>query len=162
MTWHPDLTGLLIGMRRAGVDFILVGGMAGVSQGVPTTTFDVDIVPATDPDNLRRLLAFLESVHARFRGRPHESPLSPTLADLETGGHCLLATDLGPLDVLGHIGQGLDFSVLLSDTLEIELGGDRLRVLSLERLVELRRASPREKDQRSLALWEETLRRSKK
>lgn len=162
MTSPPDLTGLLIGLRRAGVDFILVGGMAAVSQGVPTTTFDIDIVPAADPGNLRRLIVFLDSVHARFRGRPRENTLVPTLADLEAGGHCLLATDHGPLDVLGRIGQGLDFAGLLPDTIEIELGGERLRILSLARLVALRRGSPRTKDRHSLPLWEETLRRSKK
>jgi hypothetical protein len=162
MKTRHDLTALLIGLRRAGVDFILVGGMAAVSQGVPTTTFDLDIVPTGDVENLSRLHAYLSSVHGRFRGRPQGQVLEPTLEDLAAGGHCLLMTDLGALDILGHIGEGLDFLRLVPDTHEIEIRGQHLRILTLEKLVELRRKSTREKDQLSVALWEETLRRKKK
>jgi hypothetical protein len=39
-----DLSALLKGLNEAGVEFVLVGGVAAVAQGAPVTTFDLDIV----------------------------------------------------------------------------------------------------------------------
>ncbi len=39
-----NLGTLLKGLKEAGVDFILVGGVAAVAQGAPVTTIDLDIV----------------------------------------------------------------------------------------------------------------------
>ena len=38
------------------VEFIVVGMTAGVLQGVPVTTLDLDIVHRRSPDNVARLL----------------------------------------------------------------------------------------------------------
>ena len=38
-----DLSALLKGLSEAGVEFIVVGGLAAVAQGAPVTTFDLDI-----------------------------------------------------------------------------------------------------------------------
>ena len=43
------------------VDFIVVGGVAAVLRGAPVSTFDLDLVHSTAPDNIGRLLAALES-----------------------------------------------------------------------------------------------------
>src|ERR1700690_3569939 len=52
------------------VDFILVGGLAAVLQGVPVSTFDVDIVHSREASNIQRLLAVLETLDAIFRMQP--------------------------------------------------------------------------------------------
>jgi len=38
-----DLNSLLKGLSKARIEFILVGGVAAVVQGVPVTTFDLDM-----------------------------------------------------------------------------------------------------------------------
>ena len=79
------LSEVLLGLLEAGVDFILVGGLAAVIQGAPVTTMDVDIVHSQSPENIARLLAFLNSVaavHRRFDGKliePKEQDLSCSL-----------------------------------------------------------------------------------
>jgi hypothetical protein len=155
------LSNLLEQLCATGVEFILVGGLAAVSQGAPFATFDIDVVPSNETSNLSKLVDFLGSVHARFRGRPAGQTLRPALGDLSAGGHCLLMTDLGPLDVLGSIEQGLGYEALLRDAAEIRFRGYLLRVLKLEAIARMKRASTRSKDKRNLALIEETLRRSK-
>ena len=45
------LSDLLEGLLEAGVDFILVGGLAAVIQGAPVTTMDVDIVHSQSSKN---------------------------------------------------------------------------------------------------------------
>ena len=99
----PELTNLLELLCSSEVDFILVGGLAAVSQGAPIATFDIDIVPATKESNLGKLLDFLLDINARHRDRPGGQVLRPTIEDLTAGGHCLLMTDHGPLDILGTI-----------------------------------------------------------
>lgn len=152
-----DLTTLLTGLAAAGVDFVLVGGLAAVAQGAPITTHDVDIVPRRTPDNVDRLLAFLRSIDARYRGR--QDVLRPTPSALSGGGHSLLMTDLGPLDVLGAIEEGRAFDDLVPHAIEITVGDQRIRVLGLSMLAELKRRSTHPKDRYTLAVLEETLRR---
>ena len=62
-----NLGAILEGLIEAGVDFILVGGLAAVVQGAPVTTMDVDIVHDQSPENIAKLLAFLESIGALER-----------------------------------------------------------------------------------------------
>ena len=42
-TENAGLSALLEGLINAGIDFILVGGLAAVVQGAPITTMDLDI-----------------------------------------------------------------------------------------------------------------------
>lgn len=103
-------------------------------------------------------MRFLSSVGARYRGRPGGDPLPPSRPALEGPGHSLFMTDLGPLDVLGEIENGLGFDDLLPDTVLVELGGTAIRVLSLSAIIRNKRQSTHPKDQQVLAVLEETLR----
>ncbi len=100
MTEQSDLTSLLGCLATSGTAFVLVGALAAVAQGVPITTFDIDIVPQRTPENIDRLMQVLAGLHARYRGRSGP-PLPPDRSALLGPGHSLFMTDLGPLDVLG-------------------------------------------------------------
>ncbi len=153
-----ELTSLLTRLAASGVEFVLVGGLAAVAQGAPITTFDVDVVHARTPENVDALLAFLETVAARHRGRPGGDPLPPSREALLGPGHSLLMTDLGPLDVLGTIEHGLAFNDLLPDSIEIQLDSVAIQVLNLATIVKHKRASAHPKDQHALPVLEEALR----
>ena len=153
------LESLLATLTSAGVELIVVGGLAAVVQGAPIVTRDLDIVHRRTPDNLRRLVDVLLALDARYRGRPAGDVLRPTEAILSGTGHSLLQTRLGPLDVLGAIEGGRDYDALLPDSNEIDLGGHRVRVLDLAAIVAIKRTSTRPKDMMMLSVLEETLRR---
>jgi len=104
-----------------GVDFIVVGGVAAVLQGAPVSTFDVDVVHSTAPDNVTRLLAALERMDAYYRIQP-ERRLRPDATHLSSPGHQLLATRFGPLDLLGVVGKGRSYPDLLADSLQFTSG----------------------------------------
>jgi hypothetical protein len=70
-------------------------------------------------------------------------------------------TDLGPLDCLGAIEGGRDYEASLPLSIEIEIQGRRLRVLGLETIVALKRASTAEKDRLALPVLEATLQRTR-
>ena len=152
-----NLSAILEGLLEAGVDFILVGGLAAVIQGAPVTTMDVDIVHNQSSENISRLLAFLKSVDAIHR-RPDDTVIEPKKADISGMGHALFTTRLGPLDVLAVIEQGRTYGDLLEHTVEIEFRGRTLRVLNLKVLIQLKRASTDPKDRQRLPVLEETLR----
>lgn len=152
-----SLTLLLRALSQSEVNFILVGGLAAVTQGAPLTTFDVDIVHERSEENVSRLVDFLNSIHARYRGRPVSSPLGPSKEALLTEGHSLFMTDLGPLDALGSIEDGKSYDDLISFCICLDLGSSQLNVLELEKLIELKRNSKHPKDLQKLSVLEETL-----
>jgi hypothetical protein len=154
-----SLTTLLARLAASGTDFLLVGGLAAVAQGAPLATVDVDVVHRRDPENVSRLVSFLESVDARYRGRPPGQVLRPTREALLGAGHQLLITDLGPLDVLGAIEGGRDYPSLLPEAVTVTVEGQPVRVLRLETLADLKRDSTGAKDRLTFAILEETLRR---
>ena len=62
-----DLSKLLKHLNNAGIEFILVGGLAAVAQGAPISTFDMDIVHRRTDDNIKKLHTLLISVGATQR-----------------------------------------------------------------------------------------------
>jgi hypothetical protein len=155
-----DLTTLLDRLAASQVQFILVGGLATVVQGAPVTTFDVDIVHRRTEDNVDRLLAFLGSVGAHYRGRPGQR-LTPTRSALLGPGHSLFMTTLGPLDAFGAIEGGADYDHLLPESFSVSIGAGAIHVLSLAKIVSLKRASAHPKDRLRLPILEAVLRRGR-
>ena len=82
----------------AGVEFILVGGVAAAAQGAPVTTGDVDILYRLEPANLQRISKELGVLDAVVRGDPRR--LRFGMSHLENKGHKLADTNRGPLDIL--------------------------------------------------------------
>ena len=152
----PDFFSIFETLSRNKVDFIIVGGICGVLHGAPVTTFDLDIVHSRTQDNLARLLPALQELEAYYRGRQNQR-LKPDLAHLSSPGHQLLMTRSGPLDLLGTIGSGRGYENLLPHSDEIEIGHLRLRVLSLEKLIEVKEEMGFEKDKAILPILRQTL-----
>jgi predicted nucleotidyltransferase len=155
-----NLNALLKGLSEAGIEFIIVGGMAAVAQGAPVTTFDLDIVHHQTDDNIKKLSVFLKSINA-FQRRPDDKIIEPTEKDLKAKGHILLNTRYGPMDILAYIEKDRGFKDLLTDAVEIELHRYKVYVLSLHTLIELKRDSKDPMDQYRLPIFEETLRQSR-
>lgn len=146
-------------LDRHGVEHVVVGGVAAVLQGAPVTTFDIDTLVKVDAANAKKLLAALDDLQARFR--EHEQSISPTLEHILAGGHLLLMTNCGPLDVLGFIGKGKRYEDLAGSSSMIAVGGRSVRVLGLAALIEEKRALGRDKDRAVIALLESVLNRSR-
>jgi hypothetical protein len=152
-----DFLGLLRLLREAGVEFVVVGGLAAVLNGAPVNTFDVDIVAARDAVNVGKLIGVLELVDALYRMQP-ERRLRPNASHLSSPGHKNLITRYGPLDVLGTIGKGLGFEDLAQESSEMEIGGGvRVRVLGLEKIIALKEELGGEKDRAVLPVLRRTL-----
>ena len=65
-----DFEGLLEALSGAGVEFILVGGVAATVHGSARLTQDIDVVYARAGENLERLVAALAAHGPYLRGAP--------------------------------------------------------------------------------------------
>ena len=157
----PNLSALIEALVSADIRFILVGGLAAVVQGAPVTTMDVDIVHLRSSENISKLFDFLQSMDAVYR-RPDDKVIEPKKKDLFEMGHTLLTTRLGPLDVLAFVEEGKTYEDLLEHTIENDYRGHTVRVLRLEMLTELKKASNNPAEKQRLSVLEETLRQLKK
>ncbi len=150
-------------LAESEVEFVVVGMTAGVLQGAPVTTVDLDVVHRRSRENVARLLRVLSELDAVYRHDPRR--LRPQESHLVGPGHQLLTTTHGDLDCLGEIGEGVGYEELLGRTVEMKLSGGRtVRVLNLPALIEAKERAGRPKDLAALpvlrAALDEQTRRS--
>jgi hypothetical protein len=152
-----DFGAVLSELQTAGVEFLIVGGLAAVLNGAPVHTYDVDVVHHRTPENIDRLIPVLESLEAIYRIQP-ERRLRPGKPALMSTGHQNLITKYGPLDVLGAIGEGLSYEDLLPRSTEILIREHvHVRILDLEALIEVKEQLGGEKDRAMLPILRQTL-----
>jgi len=135
----------------ARTDFILIGGLAAAVHGAARATYDVDVLYARTPENIGRLVAALAPLQPYLRGAP---PGLPFKWDTETISHGLnftLTTTAGDIDLLGEVTYGGTYDRLLADTEIVSAFGIECRCLTLERLIQVKRAAGRVKDFEAIA-----------
>jgi hypothetical protein len=145
----PDFrpTALLGKLARAGVDFVVVGGVAVVVQASPRFTRDLDICYATDTPNLERLGALLMSLQAKLRGVDDDVPFLADARTLRRTQMLTLTTREGDLDLLVDPPGSPGYPALRRRADVVELAGASVRIASLEDLIEMKRAVGRPQDE---------------
>lgn len=129
------------------VDFYVIGAVAGMLQGSPAATVDLDVMPRRDLENAERLAAALNALGARRRGDDADA--------VELEGADFLGwqtqdfdTDVGPLDVVpsaAAIGGYEDVA-----TVAVKLGELTVRVLTLDEVIASKESLGRDKDTAAL------------
>jgi len=152
----PDFLGLFHALSGAGVEYVVVGGVAAILEGAPITTLDLDIVYRLDDDNLHRLAILLEELEARYRD-PAGRDIRPTRERLESNQVNLLETGLGPLDAMQSIGPGWVWIDLVERSRVLRVGDLDLRVLELASIIESKVVADRDKDRAMLPVLQRTL-----
>lgn len=142
---------LLEALQRAGVEFVVIGGVAANAHGSARTTFDLDVVYARDRENIRRVAAALADHQPYLRGAPPGLPFRWDEETIRHGLNFTLVTALGDLDLLGEVIGGGSYADLLESTIDVDLLGTRCRFVTLPKLIELKRAAGRPKDLEAIA-----------
>jgi predicted nucleotidyltransferase len=145
---------LLERLGEAEVIYVLVGGLAVNAWGYLRATRDVDLVPDPAPANLEKLESLLQELGGKVEvdGRLLEGSAIRTF--LRTGDRTLVVTDHGRVDVLQGLPQVPPFAALDERARTVEIDGLRIRVCSLEDLIEMKRASDRPRDRDDLEALE--------
>ena len=142
---------LLRTLAAAGVEFIVVGGVAAAAHGSARSTQDVDVVYGRSRQNLRKLVEALAGHQPYLRGAPPGLPFRFDLETLRAGLNFTLITDLGWLDLLGEIVGGGSYEDLVPHTIAVTAFGIDCRVLDLETLIRTKRMAGRPKDLEAIA-----------
>ncbi|MBV9656934.1 MAG: hypothetical protein JO295_02380 [Verrucomicrobia bacterium] len=145
---------------NGGVEFILIGGVAGNVLGSARLTYDVDVVYERSKANLERISELSKSLSPYLRGAPPGLPFVLDLPTLRNGLNFTLTTTLGDLDLLGEVVGGGNYRDLLPRTFIVEAFGVKFRCIDLPTLIKLKSAAGRPRDLDALAelqaLFEET------
>lgn len=133
-------------LNRAGVEYVVIGGIAATLHGCPEQTYDLDILYSPTPENRRRLLKALSAIKAEW-----ERPLDE--ATLQRQPVFALNTAHGDLDIFTWVPGVDDYSSVISGAAEFQLGGTPVKSLNLDALVAAKEAAgdPNPRKQSALA-----------
>lgn len=152
---EPKYHEILIRLADAGVEVIVVGMAAAVIQGVPVTTWDLDVVHRRTSDNVERLLRVLRDLDAVARHDPRR--LQPDATHLSSPGHVLMETKFGDFDCLGAIDGGRSYEDLLGTSELVDFEGRPLRILSLREILAIKTRAGRPKDLAAIPYIQSTI-----
>ncbi len=139
------LGSFLAALREAQIQCILIGGMAAVRQGAPVTTIDYDFWVRLPERQYVKILTIVQRLGGTILAR--------SLYELSDG------TQVNAI----FQPDGLNsFEVEYRRSALATLGGQRVRVLPLPRVIASKRASGRDKDLAVLPILERTLRLSRR
>lgn len=142
--YHP--TALVQALVEGSVDFVVVGGVAVVLQAMPRFTKDLDICYSSDQDNLDALGSVLVALKARLRGIPETVPFVPDRRTLRRTQIMCLTTPAGDIDLLVDPDGAPSYATLRRRADVMELGGQSVRIASIEDMLAMKRAAGRPQD----------------
>ena len=130
------------------VEFVVIGGIAATFHGSPYLTYDVDICPADEDDNLRRLAAALEELDARVRVTDEPDPIriyfSPRV--LRSAPFLNLSTRFGALDIVHKPGGTEGYDDLIRDATRVAVGAVQIVTASRADVLRSKESIRRDKD----------------
>ncbi|MBI5771537.1 MAG: nucleotidyltransferase [Verrucomicrobia bacterium] len=141
-----DLHLLLQRLADEGVDFVVVGGYAGMIHGSALVTQDVDVCAVLSAENvekIRRAFADIHPVHRQTHRLlsflEHPAPGQPPV-------NLYLRTDKGAIDILSSILGIGDFERLRKNAVDLPMFDRTYPVISIEDLIAAKEAVGRDKD----------------
>jgi hypothetical protein len=90
-------------LDAAGVEFVIIGGVAAVAHGSATATFDLDLCYARDNANVEKLVRALAPLRPCLRGADPGLPFVFDVRAVRNGMNFTLSTDAYDLDLLGEV-----------------------------------------------------------
>lgn len=140
-------------LADAGVDYVLIGGLAAALHGSPALTNDADIVPSETPQNLERLSRALRDLEARLRTTdPGGVAFDPHPALLATMAMVNLTTRCGDLDLSFSPTATDGYDDLVRRAVPFDVDGLMIPVAALDDIIRSKEAANRPKDHATLPI----------
>ena len=146
MDLNPEFKDMLVALKDANVDFLVVGAYAVAAHGYPRATGDLDIWIRADDGTAPRVMCALAAFGA---------PLTElTVADFSAPSIVFqIGVPPGRIDILTTV-SGVDFDCEWKYRLQIKLDDIAFEVIGRADLIANKRASGRPKDFADLAALE--------
>ena len=140
--------GMLEVLAEHEVLYVLIGGFAAVIYGSPYVTTDIDVVPQILPENLTRLSAALDAMHAKVwtGAEPQGVAFSHDATSLGAVQIWNLITDFGRLDLMLRPSGTAGYDDIARDSVHLTILGVDVDVASLADIVRSKEAAGRDKD----------------
>jgi len=132
------------------VNFVIIGGFAGVVHGCTYVTQDIDICCDFSPDTLLALQKAISDLHPVHRMTPGRKGLKLTEQTCGQFKNLYLDTDIGQLDCLSFIDGLGDYSEVKQESELIEVEEIRMRVLSVDALIKAKKTMNRLRDKEAV------------
>lgn len=139
------------------VHFVVIGGFAAFAHGSTLLTLDVDICCDFRLPNLFRLQQALAGVNPMHRLTNRKVPFVVTPQFAEGLKNLYLTTDAGVLDCLGHVKGIGDYREVCKRSESTRLPFGSCRVLTIDALIESKKAMGRPKDNETVLQLTEIL-----
>ncbi len=133
-------------MLEGDVNFVIVGGFAGVLHGASLVTRDLDLCLLVDPTTIERLRVILKDLHPAHRMTPNKISFLEFPEDPTGVQNIYLSTDCGILDLISNVSGIGDYNRVASSACEIELFGRTCKVISIDDLIQSKIHMGRNKD----------------
>lgn len=143
---NSDFLNLLKRIVDADIDFVVVGGFAGVVHGSSYVTQDIDICCDFSPDNLLSLQKAIADTNPIHRMTPKKIKLSINPQNIEQLKNLYIDTDIGQLDCLSFIDGIGDFENVKKQSVSVEVDGLKIHILSIDALIKAKQAMNRPHD----------------
>ena len=139
---------ILATLHSHGVRCVLMGGFAAVLYGSPFVTTDIDVVPASDAENLARLSDALRDLHAKVwtASEPDGLPFDHSPTSLGAARVWNLVTDYGRLDLTFEPSGTQGYEDVARDAVHLVILGAEVDVASLADVIRSKEAAGRDKD----------------
>ncbi len=145
-----EFLNLIDRLHDAGVEFVIIGGLAGTFHGTTRITQDIDICCKFTSENLMKLFMAIRDIHPVHRMTPKRLALVLNEQNVGKLKNLYLDTDIGQLDCLGVV-EGLGkFDKVVENSINIKIGHKTYRVLSLDALIKSKKSLNRPQDRQDL------------
>ena len=141
-----DVEALLRRLVAAGVEFVVVGGVAARAHGSAMSTDDLDITAPLTVENVRRLLSAVDGLNPRYAMTPDKRRVTEPAEHFANFKNLYLLTDLGRLDILGSVPPVGEYDQIASRAEELTVYDIKVRVIALEDLIAVKADIGRPKD----------------
>lgn len=161
---RPDLSAedILAALNRRKVRYVVIGAFAAIAQGAPIeATYDVDVTPDRDPQNLQCLSLALSDLDARIRVNDLEKglPFTHDAHSLAQMDMLNLTCPAGDFDIVfTPAGSPAGYEDLAPRSVLITVGRQGVQAASLADVVRSKEEAGREKDIRALPILRRFLR----
>ena len=137
-------------LAKAGIEFVVIGGVALRTHGSSYLTQDLDICYSRTRANLEKIAETLRPINPRPRGFPDELPFAWDWTTLQNGTNFTFKTSLCDIDLLGEVPGIGAYEEVLANSLTVDFEGVPVRVLSIDGLIKAKETAGREKDKAGL------------